>query len=38
MALVLRMPNNKNLFRLSTNTSNFATEVVLSQKNMYTNL
>ena len=28
-ALVLRIPNNKDLFKLSTNASNFATEAVL---------
>jgi len=38
MAPVLRIPNDKDLFKLSTNTSNFATEAVLSQKNMRTNL
>ena len=37
-APVLRIPNDKDLFKLSTNTSNFATEAVLSQKNMRTNL
>jgi len=30
MALVLRIPNDKDPFKLSTNISNFATEAVLS--------
>ena len=38
MAPVLRIPNDKDLFKLSTDASNFATGVVLSQKNMQTNL
>jgi len=38
MAPVLRIPNNKDLFKLSTNASNFATGTVLSQKDMQTNL
>jgi len=38
MALVLRIPNDKDLFKLSTDASNFATEAVLSQKDMQTNL
>jgi len=37
-APVLRIPNDKDPFKLSTNTSNFATGVVLSQKDMQTNL
>jgi len=38
MALVLRIPNDKDLFKLSTNASNFATGAILSQKDMQTNL
>jgi len=38
MALVLRIPNNKDFFKLSTDASNFATGIVLSQKDMQTNL
>ena len=38
MALVLRIPNNEDPFKLSTDASDFATEAVLSQKNMQTNL
>jgi len=38
MAPVLRIPNDKDPFKLSTNTSNFATGAVLSQKDMQTNL
>ena len=38
MALVLRIPNNEDLFKLSTNASDFATGAVLSQKDMQTNL
>jgi len=37
-APVLRIPNDKDPFKLSTNTSNFATGAVLSQKDMQTNL
>jgi len=37
-ALILRIPNNKDLFKLSTNASNFAIGTVLLQKNMQTNL
>jgi len=33
-ALILRIPNNKDLFKLSTDASDFATDVVLSQKDM----
>ena len=33
-ALILRIPNDKDPFKLSTDTSNFATDVVLSQKDM----
>ena len=33
-ALVLRIPNNKDSFKLSTNASDFATEAVLLQKDM----
>jgi len=35
---VLRIPNNKDLFKLSTSASNFAIEAILSQKDMQTNL
>ena len=38
MAPVLRIPNNKDFFKLSTDTSNFVTGAVLSQKDMQTNL
>jgi len=38
MASVLRIPNDKDLFKLSTDASNFATGAVLLQKNMQTNL
>jgi len=38
IVLVLRIPNNKNPFKLSTNTSDFAIEAVLLQKNIQTNL
>jgi len=38
MALVLRIPNDKDLFKLSTNASNFATGAVLLQKDIQTNL
>ena len=38
MAPVLRIPNDKDLFKLFTDASNFATEAVLSQKDMQTNL
>jgi len=38
MALVLRIPNDKDLFKLSTNASNFATGAILSQKDIQTNL
>jgi len=38
MAPVLRIPNNEDLFKLSTNASDFATGAVLSQKDMQTNL
>ena len=34
MAPVLRIPNDKDPFKLSTNASDFATETVLSQKDM----
>ena len=37
-ALVLRIPNDKDPFKLSTNTSDFAIGAVLSQKNMQTKL
>jgi len=37
-APVLRIPNDKDPFKLSTNASDFATGVVLSQKDMQTNL
>jgi len=37
-ALVLRIPNDKDPFKLSTDASNFATGAVLSQKDMQTNL
>jgi len=38
MAPVLRIPNDEDLFKLSTNASDFATGAVLSQKDMQTNL
>jgi len=38
MVPVLRIPNDKDLFKLSTNTSDFATGAVLLQKDMQTNL
>ena len=38
IAPVLRIPNDKDPFKLSTNASNFAIEAVLLQKNMQTNL
>jgi len=34
MAPVLRIPNDKDLFKLSTDASNFVTDIVLSQKDM----
>jgi len=37
-APILRIPNDKDLFKLSTDASNFATDIVLSQKDMQTNL
>jgi len=37
-APVLRIPNDKDFFKLSTDTSDFTTEAVLSQKDMQTNL
>jgi len=37
-APVLRIPNDKNPFKLSTDASDFATGAVLSQKDMQTNL
>jgi len=37
-APVLRIPNDENPFKLSTNASDFATGAVLSQKDMQTNL
>jgi len=37
-APVLRIPNDKDPFKLSTDTSDFATRAVLSQKDMQTNL
>jgi len=37
-APVLRIPNDKDPFKLSTDASNFVTEAVLSQKDMWTNL
>jgi len=37
-APVLRIPNDEDPFKLSTNASNSATGAVLSQKNMQTNL
>ena len=38
MVPVLRIPNDEDPFKLSTNASDFATEAVLSQKDMQTNL
>jgi len=38
MASILRIPNDKDPFKLSTNASDFATGAVLSQKDMQTNL
>jgi len=38
MASILRIPNDEDPFKLSTNASDFATEAVLSQKDMQTNL
>jgi len=38
MASVLRIPNDEDLFKLSTNASDFAIGAVLSQKDMQTNL
>jgi len=38
MAPVLRIPNDKDPFKLSTKASDFATGAVLSQKDMQTNL
>jgi len=38
MALVLRIPNDKDPFKLSTDVSDFAIGAVLLQKNMQTNL
>jgi len=38
MAPILRIPNDKDPFKLSTNASDFATGAVLSQKDMQTNL
>jgi len=37
-ALVLRILNDEDPFKLSTNTSDFTTEAVLLQKDMQTNL
>ena len=37
-APVLRIPNNEDSFKLSTNASDFTTGVVLLQKDMQTNL
>jgi len=37
-APVLRIPNDEDLFKLSTDASDFATEAVLLQKDMQTNL
>jgi len=37
-ALVLRIPNDEDPFKLSTDASNFATEAILLQKDMQTNL
>jgi len=38
MAPILRIPNDKDPFKLSTDASDFATGAVLSQKDMQTNL
>jgi len=38
IAPVLRIPNDEDLFKLSTDASDFATGAVLSQKDMQTNL
>jgi len=38
MAPILRIPNDKDPFKLSTNASDFATDAVLLQKDMQTNL
>ena len=38
LAPVLRIPNDKDSFKLSTDASDFAIGVILSQKNMQTNL
>ena len=38
MAPVLKIPNDKDPFKLSTNASGFATGAVLLQKDMQTNL
>ena len=38
MAPVLRIPNDEDPFKLSTNASDFATGAVLLQKDMWTNL
>ena len=38
MAPVLRIPNDKDPFKLSTDASDFAIEAVLLQKNIQTNL
>jgi len=37
-APVLRIPNDEDPFKLSTDASNFATEAILLQKDMQTNL
>jgi len=37
-APILRIPNDKDLFKLSTDASDFTTGAVLSQKDMWTNL
>jgi len=38
MAPILRIPNDEDPFKLSTDASNFAIGIVLSQKDMQTNL
>jgi len=38
MAPILRIPNDKDPFKLSTDASNFAIDTVLSQKDIQTNL
>jgi len=38
IALILRIPNDKDPFKLSTDASDFATSTVLSQKDIQTNL